>query len=135
MKPIAARFLRETFETILPATALLAAIAFIPALAAPKEFSLGTENEQDFRPAVALASPHPEIPSEMHEECFKSCCIARFLIKQDGKFDVKLLTSTGNEDLDEIALKTLKQWKFRPATLNGEPVPSTRRIKIQFEVE
>ncbi len=113
----------------------LANLVTLPATAAPKEFSLGTENASDFRPAEILTAPHPAIPSELHDHCFKSCCIARFLINPDGKAQVKLLSSSGSEDLDEAALAALKQWKFRPATLNGEPVPSTRRIKIEFAVE
>ncbi len=112
-------------------------IAFVasPALSAPKEFNLGTEHENSFCPAQVLNSPHPEIPPELHENCFKSCCIAKFLISPAGKTSVQILSSSGNEQLDEIALKTLKQWKFRPATLNGEPVESTKKIKIEFEID
>lgn len=118
-----------------PALAITLAVVMLPAFAAPREFSIGTEHSSDFRPAEVLAAPHPEIPAEMHDQCFKSCCIARFIINPDGKTAVKLVSSTGNEDLDDLALKTLKQWKFRPATLNGAPVSSTRRVKIEFAVE
>ena len=118
----------------LASVALTVMIASLPTAWA-KEFSIGTEHTNDFRPAAIIESPRPEIPSDMHDECFKSFCVARFVINPDGKTQVKLVSSTGNEDLDEIALKTLKQWKFKPATLNGEPISSTRRLKIEFEVE
>lgn len=120
---------------VLATVAAIVALSASPASAEPKTFSIGTEQESDFRAAQILTSPHPVIPSEMHEKCFKSCCIARFIINPDGKTDVRLLTSSGDEQLDEITLKTLKRWKFRPATLNGEPVKSTRRLKIEFAVE
>src|SRR5579875_725283 len=106
-----------------------------PGARAEKTYSIGTENEADYRAAEILAAPHPEIPSEMHDHCFKSCCIAKFIIDPQGKATVKLISSCGDEQLDQAALKALKQWKFRPATLNGEPVESTRRVKIEFEVE
>jgi protein TonB len=121
-------------NSLLARAAFCLALAGLPALAAPKEFSLGTEHENNFCPAQVLASPHPEIPADLHENCFKSCCIAKFLISPAGKTSVQILSSSGNEQLDEIALKTLKQWRFRPATLNGAPVESTKKIKIEFEV-
>ena len=127
---------RKALIIYFPAAIILAAFIALPVNSAPpREFSMGTENTNDFRPAQILSSPRPEIPSELHEDCFKSCCLAKFIINPDGKTSVKLLSSTGNEELDEIALKTLKTWKFRPATLNGEPVSSTRRIRVEFEVE
>jgi len=126
---------RKARPLYISAAILLAAMFALPANSAPREFSMGTENTNDFRPAQILSSPHPEIPSELHEQCFKSCCIAKFIINPDGKTQVKLLSSTGSEELDEVAVKTLKEWKFRPATLNGAPVSSTRRIKIEFAVE
>ena len=85
--------------------------------------------------AEVLNSPQPMIPAELHEQCFKSCCIARFIINPDGKTAVKLLTSSGSDEIDEITLSTLKRWKFRPAMLNGKPVQSTRRVKVEFEIE
>jgi periplasmic protein TonB len=103
--------------------------------AAAKEYSIGTQAASQFVDAQILASPQPLIPPELHEHCFKSCCLARFLINPDGKATVKLLSSSGSSDLDDITLSTLKRWKFRPATLDGKPVSSARKIKVEFEVE
>jgi protein TonB len=98
-------------------------------------FQLGIAESSKFMDAEVLACPQPLIPAELHEQCFKSCCIARFIINPDGKAAVKLVTSSGSNEIDEITLSTLKRWKFRPAMLNGKPVQSTRRVKVEFEVE
>jgi outer membrane biosynthesis protein TonB len=45
------------------------------------------------------------------------------------------MKSSGSDEIDDITLKTLKQWKFKPAMLNDKPVLSIRRIKLEFEVE
>jgi TonB family protein len=103
-------------------------------LASPK-FTIGTQESSTYYDAEALVCPHPEIPPELHEQCFKSCCIARFIIKADGKSSVKLLSSSGSAQVDDIALSTLQRWRFRPAMLNGKPVQSTRKIRVEFEVE
>lgn len=36
--------------------------------------------------------------------------------------------------LDEKALESAKQYRFEPATFNGQPVPVDVRLKITFEV-
>jgi protein TonB len=107
---------------------------YIPASSAAT-FTLGTESDADFERAKVLASPEPVIPAELHEQCYKSCCIAKFLIHPDGKTNVQLLTSSGSREVDELALETLRKWQFKPATLDGKPIESSRKVKVEFEVE
>lgn len=102
--------------------------------AAAKTYEVGTEASADFVEAKSTFSPPPEIPSEHTEHCFKSYCVARFFIAQDGKTTVKLLTKSGSNEIDDITIGTLRRWKFKPAMLDGKPVESTRRIKVEFEV-
>ncbi len=96
--------------------------------------SLGTEYSSNYKVAQPIYSPEPEITAEMKEQCFKSACTAKFIIKADGKISVSLLSSCGSQEVDDIALATLRRWKFRPAMLDGQPVDSTRKIRIEFEV-
>jgi TonB family protein len=111
-------------------------IAFGVASASPaKTLMLGTDYSSEYKMAEAVYHPDPEIPSELKEQCFKSCCIAKFLIKKDGSTSVHLLSTSGSPDVDDIALKALRHWKFKPATVNGEPVDSSRKIQIEFDVE
>ena len=100
-----------------------------------KEFSIGIQDEAKLVPAKILEAPAPQIPAKKQEEAFKTSCEARFVIDPSGKPAVTLTTTSGSDEIDEIALRTLKRWKFHPATLEGKAVASTRRIKIEFEVE
>jgi len=100
-----------------------------------KTLVLGTEYSSEYKMAEPVYHPEPEIPSELKEQCFKSCCIAKFLIKKDGTSSVHLLSTSGSPDVDEIALHALRHWKFKPATVNGEPVDSTRKIQVEFEIQ
>jgi protein TonB len=99
-----------------------------------KTYDVGADTSAEFVEAKATFTPQPNIPSTHHEQCFKSCCIARFFIAADGKTKVKLLSSSGSNEIDDITLVTLRRWKFKPAMLDGKPVESTRRIKVEFEV-
>jgi len=96
---------------------------------------IGTEESSYYKDAEIVHCPKPEIPAELHEQCFKSCCLAKFTIKQDGASSVTLLSSTGSTEVDEIAVSTLQRWKFKPATVNGKPVESAKKIRVEFEVE
>ena len=87
-----------------------------------KTLVLGTEYASEFQKAEPTYSPEPEISAELKEQCFKSCCIAKFFIGKDGKTTVHLVSTTGSPDVDEIALKALRHWKFKPAARGGEAV-------------
>lgn len=99
-----------------------------------QSFDVGAEESVDYVEAKPTFNPPPDIPTERKELCFKSFCLARFYIASDGKAKVKLVSSSGSKEIDEITLATLRRWKFSPAMLDGKPVASTRRIKVEFEV-
>lgn len=100
-----------------------------------KEYSISTTQESVRVNAKILESPEPEIPAEYQHEAFKSAVTARFAIQPDGKFAVTLVEGSGNEEIDRIVLTTLKKWKFKAATLDEHPIESTRKIRIEIEVE
>ena len=102
---------------------------------AAKTYEVGTESEAKFVEAKPTFNPQPEIPSAAREECMRASCVARFWIDEEGKTKVKLLTHSGSNEIDDITLSTLRRWKFKPAMLDGKPVESTRRIKVEFEVQ
>lgn len=123
--------MRFTSPAIVLVTTL---ILGFPTLGLAKSYDIGAEEQADFVEAKPVYTPQPVIPPEKHENCFKSCCLARFFIAKDGKTKVKLLSSSGSNEIDDITLITLRRWKFKPAMLDGQPVESTRRIKVEFEV-
>jgi protein TonB len=108
-------------------------LASIPCLG--KEYSMGTQEESKMVVAKVIDSPKPEIPDDFKDEAFKSNVTARFSIDAEGKFTVKLIESSGNEDIDKIVLSTLNKWKFKPATVDDKPVASNRKLKIELEIE
>ena len=46
--------------------------------------------------------------------------------------DVKVLR--GHPLLDDEARRALKQWKYSPTLLNGEPVPVTATVTVIFSL-
>jgi protein TonB len=57
-------------------------------------------------------------------------------VGSDGRAgEVKVLTSSGHELLDQSALSTVKQWKFTPARKDGVIVTQAVRIPITFSLK
>lgn len=100
-----------------------------------KVIKLGASSSSSFVQAEAVYNPEPEIPSHLLEEAFQSFCIARFKVKPTGLTSVQIDTSSGSAEVDEIALETLRRWRFKPAMLDGEPVECNKRIKVEFKVD
>jgi protein TonB len=95
----------------------------------PKHVPVYAEPEQDYW-------PQPSIPDDLRSETFEKNFVALFTLGPDGKpIDVKMTQSTGNAELDDIALKTAKKWRFKPATLDGTGVESKVKLTIEFRVE
>lgn len=46
--------------------------------------------------------------------------------------EINVLTSSGNAQLDELAVNTVKDWDFKPATSNGQPVARKIEIPMNF---
>jgi protein TonB len=74
----------------------------------------------------------PQIPPSFADENLPTTFRALFDIHADGTATVSLVKSTGDSQLDQIALDAAKQWTFRPGTLNGKPIDSYLRLKIDF---
>lgn len=83
---------------------------------------------------VALYSPAPVIPAYLRNQNLKTNVVIEFFISAQGQVTPRLLDSSGNDELDSIALATVKKWQFKPAASNNVPIDSKTRLRIVFEV-
>jgi protein TonB len=86
-------------------------------------------------PARIIARPLPELSDDLREEAFRAVAIARFSIHADGSVSVQLRKPTQNPRLNSLLIDSLKQWRFSPATKNGQPIDSEQDIRVHFDVE
>ena len=99
------------------------------------------QNQIDAGPAlgpthgpVAFYAPAPVIPAYLRDQNLKTSVVIEFLISAQGGVIPRLLDSSGNDELDAIALKTASRWQFKPAAKENVPVDSKTRLRILFEV-
>jgi periplasmic protein TonB len=83
-----------------------------------------------------LQPNYPGIARQMGAE---GRVLMEIVIGVDGRVqDVRLVDSSGNSDLDTAAMKHVKKyWRFKPATEDGQPVISSvkRAIKFQLDIQ
>jgi len=87
-------------------------------------------------PAMAIdREPQPAIPEDLRADALDKTCVVRFTVGPDGStIRVQIAQSSGNNELDRAALDAARQWKFKPATRDGEPVESQVNLHIEFQV-
>jgi len=85
-------------------------------------------------PLVTFA-PTPRLPDYLKNENLNTSILIEFHISANGQSTPYLLSTSGNEELDALALKTARAWIFRPATKDGQAFDSKVRLRINFEVK
>ena len=113
---------------------LAVALLFQSVATAGPLLKLGTQESSTYQDAEVVYAPKPEITAELKEECLKTTCVAKFAVSEAGKTTVRLISSSGSNDVDEVVMSTLKLWKFKPATVDGKPISSNRTLRIELEI-
>ncbi|MEP7305570.1 MAG: TonB family protein [Acidobacteriota bacterium] len=80
---------------------------------------------REVKPQYTSDAMRAKIQGEVWVEC---------VIKADGSVgDVQVIRSLDSTfGLDQEAIKAVRQWRFRPGTLKGEPVPVTVQVAVSF---
>ncbi|KRG44725.1 energy transducer TonB [Stenotrophomonas pictorum JCM 9942] len=82
---------------------------------------------------AALQTPPPDYPAELACTGVGGKSVLNVLVGAQGTpTDVTLVTSSGNSQLDDSAITRVREWKFKPATRNGQPVPTTIQVPVSF---
>ncbi len=81
------------------------------------------EGKPDVRGCHAVNSEHP-----------KTAVIVLLKVKEDGTSDlVGIADTSGNACVDEAAIAAVKQYRFRPAMRDGQPVAVNLKIEVRVE--
>jgi len=58
-----------------------------------------------------------------------------FTVRIDGYVeDIKLVASSGNDELDKAAVQCATAWHYIPARVDGEPVASPLQAKVVWQI-
>ena len=86
-------------------------------------------------PAAVETRVDPEIPDDLRGSQYTVRVRVRVTIAADGSATPTLRSSSGNPELDNLAISALRKWKWKPALRDGSPVESTQYFQFVFEVD
>jgi periplasmic protein TonB len=83
---------------------------------------------------VAIYSPEPSFSDEARKKQVQGIVTLMLVVGKDGRpYDIHVRQSLGM-GLDEQAIDAVKNWRFRPATLDGQPVDAQIAIEVNFRL-
>jgi periplasmic protein TonB len=99
----------------------------------PPKVSMGPAPK--LAPARALNPELPTYPERARKLNIQGFVVLEAEIDERGAITALRVRDSLEPTLDQTALASVKRWKFQPATLAGRPMPSTRLIRIRFELD
>ncbi|HEV2195642.1 MAG TPA: TonB family protein [Candidatus Acidoferrum sp.] len=99
---------------------------------------LRTNPDAPLVPSTELNGPSPirkvdpKYPPTLINEHVEGEVVLYAVIRRDGSVDSIQLVRGVDDELDKNAMNALSQWKFRPATRQGEPVELEAIVHIPF---
>lgn len=82
---------------------------------------------------VAIKTVNPKYPhSFFHRPPAGDATIQLKIDMQGLPQDVVLIKSTGSDELDASALEAVRQYRFKPAMKDGDPIAVVLKVEVHF---
>jgi TonB family protein len=76
----------------------------------------------------------PVYPELAKRACVSGKVILAFIVDEEGNV-TNVSLKDGHPFLNDTAINAVKQWKFAPTFLNGEPVPTAATVQVIFNLD
>ena len=77
----------------------------------------------------------PEYPDWARKARIQGQVLLEVEVLEDGSVGAVEVVKSLLYELDELAVKAVRQWKFKPARAQGQPVAVWVRLPISFRIE
>jgi protein TonB len=85
-------------------------------------------------PPVPIHSPEPKYSKQARREKLQGVCVLWLVVGADGLPREIRVQRTLGLGLDEKAIEAVKQWKFKPAMKDGNPVAVRISVQVNFHL-
>jgi TonB family protein len=89
----------------------------------------------DVKAPVIINKVEPIYPEEARKARITGIVILEALIDKSGDVRDATVLKPLPFGLDQAALDAMRQWKFKPATLNGQPVDVVFNVTVNFKLD
>jgi protein TonB len=84
---------------------------------------------------VPLKTPPPKYPDSLKREGVSGVVAVSIVIDEHGVVTSSTITKSSHPDFEKPALEAVKNWKFKPAKKDGNPVKVKVTLPLRFNVE
>lgn len=136
MKLFAVLHSRQMNLTIRLAASLLLAIAMTAPMtvAADDQQPAQTQSKEAQTKPEFISGNEPKYTDAAREAKIEGTVILAVSINEKGKVKAVKVKSPLDKGLDRNAINAVKRWKFKPATMDGKPVPSDMNVSVDFRL-
>jgi len=83
---------------------------------------------------VLIYAPDPEFSDEARRAKYQGVCVVGLIVDAQGNPQRVRIVRPLGMGLDEKALEAVREYKFKPATYQGRPVPVEINIEVNFRI-
>ncbi|HYE00993.1 MAG TPA: energy transducer TonB [Alphaproteobacteria bacterium] len=107
-----------------------------PAAASPSGAAVAALTPREAAPLAGAGNAPPVYPLAARRQGIEGRVILEVAVDERGRATgVKVAISSGSRLLDEAALKAVRDWRFTPATLGGEPIAARVKVPVTFRLD
>ncbi|MGA2271148.1 MAG: M56 family metallopeptidase [Bryobacteraceae bacterium] len=108
-----------------------AATAAAPTVGIPQRIRVGG----NVQAAKLLRMAKPEYPAELQQLGIEGAVVMRAVISKTGEpLNLEAISTEVDNRLVKAALDVVRQWKYQPTLLNGQPVEVLTTITVDFQL-
>ncbi|PYP93271.1 MAG: energy transducer TonB [Candidatus Angelobacter sp. Gp1-AA117] len=85
-------------------------------------------------PPVVIFNPDPDYSDEARKAKYQGTVVLNVIVGADGRVYNPSIARSLGMGLDEKAIERVKEWKFKPATKDGKPVPVQVNVEVSFNL-
>ena len=86
--------------------------------------------------AKLVKQVHPVYPAELKQQGITGTVILRAVISTTGEpLHPEVVNTTVHPGLAQAALDAVRQWRYEPTLLNGQPVEVVTTVTVTFELD
>jgi TonB family protein len=100
------------------------------AAAAPRIYHVGG----DVSAPDLIFAPDPQYSEEARRAKYQGLCVVSLIVDAQGNTQRVQVVRHLGKGLDQKAVEAVKQYRFNPAMLHGEPVPVEVNIEVNFRL-
>jgi len=86
-------------------------------------------------PAKLIHQTHPDYPESAKSRGVQGDVVLRAVISLDGSVGSMSPAGSPDPELAQAAMNAVRQWRYEPALLNGQPIETATTITVNFQLE